>query len=201
MHRTNQLKWNRLFIITGIVFLHSCSWFGGSEYTKLAEKELARGVRYDSLFMGFYLGMPAKGFYDYCWDMNKKGVFTNGTENVSVLYKMNNKELKYPALMNFYPDFYANKIAGMRVSFEYSAWAPWNRAQYGDSLLPDVLNMYRKWYPDGNGFIKMTDKKRGTIYIKVDGNRRITIGNFDDRLVKVDYTDLLIEEALKKQKK
>jgi len=34
--------------------------------------------------------------------------------------------------------------------------------------------------------------------VKVDGNRRITIGKFDDRKVKVDYTDLLIEQKLKK---
>jgi hypothetical protein len=58
--------------------------------------------------------------------------------------------------------------------------------------------MYKKWYPDGNPFLILTDKARGTIYVKVDGNRRITIGRFNDMMVKVDYTDLLIEKKLKK---
>lgn len=100
--------------------------------------------------------------------------------------------------MNFYPDFYENRIAVMRAEFHYDAWAPWNKAQFSDSLLPDVLKLYKKWYPGGNDFIAITDKTKGTIYVKVDGNRRITIGRFNDMLVKVDYTDLIIEEKLKK---
>ena len=75
--------------------------------------------------------------------------------------------------------------------------APWNKAQYSDSLLPDVLNLYRKWYATGNDFIQMNSKDRGTIYVKIDGNRRITVGRYDDKLVKVDYTDLIVEEKLK----
>jgi hypothetical protein len=100
--------------------------------------------------------------------------------------------------MNFYPDFYENKIAVMRAGFQYDAWAPWNKAQFSDSLLPDVLQLLKKWYPGGNDFIAITDKTKGTIYVKVDGNRRITIGRFNDMLVKVDYTDLIIEDKLKK---
>jgi hypothetical protein len=34
----------------------------------------------------------------------------------------------------------------------------------------------------------------------VDGNRRITIGRYDDVHIKVDYTDLLIEKQLKGKK-
>jgi hypothetical protein len=44
----------------------------------------------------------------------------------------------------------------------------------------------------------MTDKVKGTIYVKVDGNRRITAGKYDDEQVHVDYTDLFIEKKLKK---
>ena len=52
--------------------------------------------------------------------------------------------------------------------------------------------------PEGNEFITLKDSARGTIYVKVDGNRRITIGSYSEMLVKVDFTDLLIEEKLKK---
>jgi hypothetical protein len=58
------------------------------------------------------------------------------------------------------------------------------------------LRLYQKWYPYGNPFIPIEDKKRGTIYVKVDGNRRITIGKFDEMQIKADYTDLLIESKL-----
>jgi len=186
-----------LLSITIIISLNACSWPGGSEYNRLVKKELAKGTRSDSLFMGIYLGMTSKAFYGHCWDLNKKGVFTNGSNNTSVLYKID-KDLKYPASMNFYPDFYEDKIFSMWASFEYDAWAPWNKAQQSDSLLPDVLQVYKRWYPGGNDFITIANEKRGTIFVKVDGNRRITIGKFDDRMVKVDYSDLLIEQKLKK---
>ena len=58
------------------------------------------------------------------------------------MYKVDSG-LKYPASMNFYPDFYENKICKMRVDFQYDGWAPWNKNLYADSLLPDVVNLYR----------------------------------------------------------
>ena len=47
----------------------------------------------------------------------------------------------------------------------------------------------------------ITDKAKRTIYVKVDGNRRITLGKFDDMIVKADFTDLVIEEKLMEEKK
>jgi hypothetical protein len=65
--------------------------------------------------------------------------------------------------------------------------------------LPDVLKLYQQWYPGGNPFITMHDPKRGTIYIKIDGNRRIIIGKADDMQVKADYTDLLTAQQISDQ--
>ena len=125
--------------------------------TRLVKKELAKGKRVDSLFLGISFGMTSKTFYGYCWELNKKGIFTDGASNTMVLYKINSA-LRFPASMNFYPDFYENKIYHMRVIFQYDGWAPWNKAQYADSLLPDILRLYKKWYPGSNEFIKITDK-------------------------------------------
>jgi hypothetical protein len=183
--------------MASVVIVCSCSYSPAEEYNRQVKKELATGRRIDSLFMGINFGMTSKAFFGYCWEMNKKGVFTDGSNNTMVLYKIVSA-LRYPASMNFYPDFYDNKIYHMRVTFQYNGWAPWNKALFADSLLPDVLKMYKKWYPNGNEFIEMTDKSRGTIYVKVDGNRRITLGRFDDMIVKADFMDLLIEEKLKK---
>jgi hypothetical protein len=175
-----------------IVLISACQPSPGSEYHRLVKKELATDRRHDDLFMGVRFGMTSKEFYAYCWEMNKKGLFTDGNNNTAVLYKMDTG-FAHPVFMNFYPDFHEGRIANLSATFAYSAWAPWNKTLFSDSLLPGVLALYRKWLP-GNDFLTLTDPKKGTIYIKVDGNRRIIIGRYDDQNVKVDYTDLLVDK-------
>ena len=167
-----------------------------NRYKRLVKKELAKGIREDSLFLGIRFGMLSKDFYMHCWDLNKRGVITDGNNNTAVLYKLPN-QLKYPVSMNFYPDFSNHKIYKMRVDFMYDSWAPWNKKLFSDSLQLDVVRLYKKWYGDRN-FIKMTDSARGPLFVKVDGNRRIIIGRYDDSRVKVDYTDLTVDNDVKK---
>jgi hypothetical protein len=181
------------FFIAALALIISCN-NDMQEYESLMQKEINSGHRADSLFFGIYLGMPAKEFYMHCWELNKQGIFTDGNNNTAVLYKLHNNELKYNATMNFYPEFRNNNIYKMWATFQYDGWAPWNKHMYSDSLLQDVLKLYKSWYSGGNPFIEMHDKERGTIYIKVDGNRRIIIGRYSDMIVKVDYTDLLVEK-------
>jgi hypothetical protein len=187
---------NVLGVLALAIGVWSCSPGPKDEYSRLVKQELATKKRKDSLFLGISFGMTSKEFFGYCWELNKKGIVTDGSNNTMVLYKMDSA-LKYPASMNFYPDFHENKIFHMRVTFQYNAWAPWNKAQFSDTLLPDVLRLYRQWYPGGNPFIEMKDSTKGTIYVKVDGNRRILLGKQDDMVVRADYTDLLIEKKLK----
>jgi hypothetical protein len=130
--------------------------------------------------------------------MNRKGIIMDGYNNNYVLFKLDRGELRHPGAMNFYPDFLSEKTARMRVICQYDGWAPWNKALYADSLLVDILKLYKKWYPAGNEFIQIDDPKKGTIYVKVDNNRQITIGRFDDMYVKVDFTDLIAEKQIKK---
>lgn len=196
--RINKKQFIYFFAAGLMISVYSCTSSPTEQYDKLVKKELGKGTRVDSLFLGISFGMTSKTFYGYCWELNKKGIISDGSNNTMVLYKIDSA-LKYPASMNFYPDFIENKIVNMRATFQYNSWAPWNKVQYADFLLPDVLRLFKKWYPGGNDFIALTDKTKGTIYVKVDGNRRITIGRFDDMIVKVDYSDLLIEEKIKKQ--
>lgn len=172
------------------VLLANCGQSGVELYHDLVEKEKSRNKKVNDIFMGISLGMTSKDFYMHCWDMNKKGLFTDGSGNTAVKYKLSNKELKHDAEMNFYPAFTNGKIAGMWVKFQYTGWVPWNKKLDSDDLLEDVLQLYKEWYAGGNPFITIDDKERGTIYVKVDGNRRIIIGRFDEVQVKVDYTDL-----------
>jgi len=171
----------------------ACSGDSGmNKYSTLVKKELAGSKRVDSIFFGIHFGMGEQNFFKHCWDMNKKGILRDGA-NMHVLYKMD-KELKYPASMNFYPEFKDSIIWRVGVRFQYDGWAPWNKKLNAESLFPDVLTLYKKWYKEGNPFIQINDEKRGTIYVKVDGNRRITIGKYNDVVVKVDYTDLIMEK-------
>jgi hypothetical protein len=186
---------NRILFVVCLIFVFACN-SDERKYDQLVKDELSRGVRKDTLFQGIKLGMTSKEFYARCWEMNKKGLFFAGSGNMTVLYKLK-KELKYPASMDFYPDFRQGRIYKMRVTFGYDAFAPWNKQMFADSLQLDVLNMLRKWYRDKD-FITMKDSSKGTIFVQVDGNRRIIIGKFNDAHVKVDYTDLLVDEKIGK---
>ena len=190
------------FLLITTFMLMACSQKKDiDKYNSLVKTELASNKRVDSIFLGLHLGMTQSNFYTHCWEMNQKGILTDGldaTGNMTVLYKLP-KELKYPVSMNFFPDFQDSTIWKMRVDFRYDGWVPWNKSLGADSLLPDVLAMYKKWYGDGNPFIQVNDEKRGTVYVKVDGNRRITMKKYEDVFVKVDYTDMLAEKQLKRK--
>lgn len=168
------------------------------QYNRLVRSELASNKRVDNIFFDIKFGMTGKEFFAYCWEMNRKGLFTDGQSNTAVLYRLNHNELKYPASMNFYPEIDNSKINKMMVTFQYEGWAPWNKQLFSDSLLLDVLQLYRKWYSNRNPFIEIKEPGKSTIYVKVDGNRRIVIGKKDDMVVKADYTNLLT--AQKKNK-
>lgn len=175
-----------------LLFITSCQPSPLDQYQQLVKKE-AHSKKANDLFLNISLGMPSKDFYLHCWNMNKKGLFEDGANNTSVLYKLPDSLMKHPTDMYFYPEFHQGKISGMWVRFQYAGWAPWNKALASDSLLPDVVQLYQRWYPAGNPFLKIEDEEKGTLYVKVDGNRRIIIGKYDDVQVKVDYTDLSVQ--------
>ena len=114
-------------IIIVLFVLMACSVDQGMDrYNRLVKSELANNKRVDSIFFGIYFGMPRKMFFAHCWEMNKKGIFRDGLNNMFVLHKLDTG-LKHPASMNFYPDFQDSTIAKMRVMFQYDSWAIWNK--------------------------------------------------------------------------
>ena len=180
-----------------LVILASCTEKTGFEkYETVVKEELNSGKKVNSLLLNIQLGMSNKEFFTYCWEMNKKGIFTDGKANTAVLYKLNKGELEHNATLNFYPEFKQNKIFKLDVFIQYDGWAPWNKHLFSDSLQKDILNMYKKWYPDGNPFITLNDKTYGDYYVKVDGNRQIIISKYDDIQVYVEYKDLSVAEPL-----
>ena len=183
------VKISLLFIF---VLFFSCS---GSEYTQLVKREMAKGVVYDSLLFDMKFGQHKQEFFQKCWQLNQKGIISNGPGNKSVKYMLpqqseTNTEKNITLL--FFGDFNENKImTGMEYQFYYNAWSIWNKKLQSDKLVPVVMDSLIKWYP-GNDFIQVPLKRDSTeIFVKVDGNRRITIRPLDDdKIVKAKIDDL-----------
>ncbi len=182
---TKLTGWLVIFLIF-ICITSGCS--PKAKYERRLKNELASGVRYDSLFMGLYLGMTEKDFYLHCWQLNKKGLIRQGESNTTVYYTLKN-QLKYPAAMDFYPKFIQGKIFEMPVRFKYVGWAPWNKNLSSDNLQNNLVKWYEKTY--GKGFIEVSHSLHGTAFVKVDGNRRISIFKESDLYVWAVFTDLL----------
>lgn len=176
-----------LILCLGIIF--ACNQ--KSEYRLMVEKELSKGVRYDSLFLGYELGMSRSDFYSYSWDLNKKKLVRQGPSNSSVEYELD--ELPHPATMYYYPEFKDDKIYVMKVVISYDGWAPWNPELGSDSLQIDVVKLLEDWY--GPGFIERNLNENGPTYVKVDGNREISVSKMTETSVSVIYKDLLAEQG------
>lgn len=179
------MKWMVLVVMATLI-VGGCS--PGKTYERRLNRELASGVRNDSLFMGISFGMNSEEFYDLCWGLNRDSVVKQGSANMSVQYDIN-EELAYPATMNFYPVFWENLIVEMPVRFIYNGWTPWNKDLSASSLALDVKHWYEDIY--GKGFITVTHPMNGNAYTKIDGNRRITIYVENDLYVWAIFTDML----------
>jgi len=177
-------------VLISAILISGCS--PKAKYERRLKHELASGVRYDTLFMGLYFGMPQKDFYTQCWKLNMQGIIRQGPSNTSVQYHMKD-ELKHPGTMNFYPGFVDSKIAEMPVKFLYNGWAPWNKTLSADSLQVDVLQWFEKMY--GDGFMQVDHPKRGSAYVKLDGNRRITIFKENEMQVWAVFSDMSVLKA------
>ncbi|MBE9517807.1 MAG: hypothetical protein IMY68_04525 [Bacteroidetes bacterium] len=182
------MKWMKWMVLASIAALIVGGCTPGKTYERRLKRELASGIRYDSLFMGLSFGMSQKEFYEHCWDMNKDSIIKQGSANMSVQYDLN-EELEYPATMNFYPKFDSGKIVEMPVRFIYNGWAPWTKELSASNLAIDVKNWYEDIY--GKGFITVTHPMNGDAYTKIDGNRRITIYVENDLYVWARFTDML----------
>lgn len=189
--KTKQLRLIPIILIS-LFLIIGCSQ--KSKYDRKLKHELASGIRNDSLFMGFYLGMGQKEFYTRCWKLNQQGLIKQGQRNTTVEYKLK-EEVKYQATMDFYPEFAQTKIFEMPVRFVYDGWAPWNKKLGADSLQIQVLKWYEKQY--GDGFMEVKHPTRGTAYVKLDGNRRISIFKENDTYVWAIFTNMLTDRSLK----
>jgi hypothetical protein len=105
-----RIEWLFILLIAGCI-ISGCS--PKAKYERRLKQELASGMRYDSLFMGLYLGMPEKDFYTHCWQLNHKGLIRQNESNTKVRYDLKD-ELKYPPAWNFIQSSIMGKLLKCR---------------------------------------------------------------------------------------
>jgi hypothetical protein len=177
-----------LLILIFFSGLTSCSQ--KSEYEQLVDRELGSGLQKDSLFLGYYFGMPQDSFLDHSWNLNMEQVITGGRK---INYKP--EGLKAGATMDFYPQFQNRRIYKVPIEVHYDGWAPWNTHLHSDSLITDLMELYRNQY--SAEFMKHTfDGDEAPSYVSVQANRQIKISRVDDRIASVEFLDLNAVNAM-----
>lgn len=182
-----------ILLLTISMALISCN--SQDTYEEWVKKELNKGIQRDSLFLGYRFGMTKQEFYDHSWSLNKEKKVMQGAGNQTVRYEVD--ELDHKAEMNFYPKFHNNRIYIMPAKYSYSAWAPWNKELWADSLLTDLVGLYEEKYDTGFRKIDHPDLKRPA-HVSIQGNRSITIFKKDDtQHVVVTFTDLEVRKQIR----
>ena len=180
-------KFHMWMMILGVTGIMAWSCTPSATYERRLKKELASGLRCDTLFLGITLGMTPMDFYTHCWKLNKDSLIKQGDANMTVQYELRD-ELKAPVTMNFYPTFAEERIIEMPVKFMYNGWTPWNKSLSADSLQLDVLEWYKGVY--GADFITAEHSEHGKAFIHIRGNRRITIFKEDEMNVWAIFRDM-----------
>ena len=149
-------------------------------YEKLLQEETQKEEVYDSLFYGVRFKMTQNSFYIHCNEMHKKGVFT-GNYNYQVVVKLTEGFHK-PVNLTFYPRFNKPFVEYMVTEFVYDNASVFSKEDFSDKLIKEIKKEMMKWY-GGNKFIELPSKyaySRPT-YVKIDGNRKITLEEDDTR--------------------
>lgn len=155
------------------------------------KQELATGIRNDSLFMGLYLKMPLKEFREYCFDMNLKGKFKQGGTKSPNWVESKLGGMDYPAAITFYPNFKNDSISEMKAAIYYDNAVFKDSTFERDSLLLDVFGKMDKWYGGETFKIKSQLFYKEDVYVKLNGNRRVTIyPDASGQVINLWYVDL-----------
>lgn len=182
---------NSAIVVTLLTLLFmSCT----SEYNQYVEREMAKNIQNDSLFLGLKMGMTRKEFYAHCWELNAQKIISQGEGNQTVRFYIEPDSTQGPEFkkeMLFYGFFDEEDIMrGMDVTMSYTAWAIWNEDFHSTPLMKDLKEMYQHLYP-GNDFIDIdVDVLDTPAAVKIDGNREILMYPRGDRFVTVKIRDL-----------
>lgn len=188
-----------MITLKSIKYLSSLAFLGvvlvscfQSDYTKLVNAELGKGIRQDSLLLGMKFGDSRFEFQGKCFDLNQSQLLTAGPNGYAqYLFAdsiVHDKPTDLKLLLS--PTFdKSDIITEIKLELSYQGWAPWNRKYQSDSLEVKVKELLMHWYK-GNEFVlaNIGDRK---VPVKLDGNRRILVYIIDKQTVGVKLQDIL----------
>ncbi len=157
-----------------------------SEYEQWVSKEMTTGVRNDNLVLGIHFGMTKNDFYRHCLELNSSGAITNGPENSTAQINAPSDSIA----INFYPDFFQDKVAIFRMYFNHKQWSPWNKALYAEKISPFAIDYLSKTY--NTSFREMKTPNGKPFWLSIAGNRQIRLFRKDDKTLACDISDLSV---------
>jgi hypothetical protein len=179
-----------LFVIALLSFaITQCSM--ETSYQSWAERELRSGVQNDSLFLGYYFGMPRQEFRDHSFEMNRQGIMTG---LVKIEYQF--EDLGNRATKIFYPDFNDDVITRIPVEISYNAWAPWNEDTWPENLIIDLKDHFEEIYGGRFRQVYVPDIERRAL-VMIQGNREIRLYRHSETTVMADFRDLNVYRPVK----
>ena len=176
-----------------LVLLVSCTTEPKSKYEKLIADEMSKDIRHDSIFLGFDYGIKKADFFVVCKELNEKKLVVQANKSGFVQYIFPPTAEKDKDLIVLFWGVFTKNLTMTGLTFEIThvAWSPWNEESKPENLIPVVQSKFMEWFP-GNDFVNIiTVEDQKNIWVKIDGNRRITIEEPDNvTSVKVNIDDL-----------
>ena len=173
------------------VILFSCNDREISYETYVA-KELATGVRNDSLIYGIHFGMTEEEFKSYCTGMNLQKRFMPNPRGTAVRLKLQNG-FGAPVVFDFFPVLQSNKpIRKITASMKYRDFSYYDKIYDIGNLVIEAVEYFEDGY-GGNKFIAIPHENRliKHKYVKIDGNRKIVLNpTFDGQGLQIEFEDL-----------
>ena len=190
-------KLNFLYIIRVcivIIFgMHVLGCKNQSEYTKVLKRELENKNYFNDLIFDMKIGQSRQDYFDICYKLNKKKLIVSGERslNPELILKSKNDLVKASNIkMSFNGIFNEKKIMrGMEMRFYFTGWSSWNKALSSDSLLFQLKDTLKEWFP-GNDFFKVNFNNNLSTEVKIDGNRRILAYLVNSKDVAVRIEDM-----------
>ncbi|MGQ8338607.1 hypothetical protein ACUNWD_18770 [Sunxiuqinia sp. A32] len=198
--KSRLVKTALLISVLVVVLVSSCSQ--KQDYESLRRTELAKGIRVDSLIYGVHLGMELKSFFDYCFNMNLQGKFKTNEKGTMLLFDLKDG-FSFPVYFELFPVIpgRSEAIYSYVGTIGYKNYSHYNKEFSIEKLLKETLAYFEANYK-GNDFIKVPNENAllKYKYIKIDGNRQITIDpTFTGQYLNVRFDDLnhFEDEAVK----
>lgn len=191
--KVNMNKRSIILLLLVLALLSACRY--NPSYNEVLEEELASNVRHDSIIYGVKLGMTYDDFHFYCWNQHLEGVFMPGGFGDAVKVEIT-EEVHSPLIVEFFPADVNDKfepIKKYRVSVAFKNYSQYNKATSMENLVKETMRFFEDGY-GGRKFIPVPNTTNVLIknnFIKVDGNRKITLyPEFKGHKLEIIFEDL-----------